>query len=69
MRKEKFKFELNQRVFLLGKTGICIVLGRGVMEFSSGGERCMYAIAGAHDEFVAEETVLSVDEAKELLEL
>lgn len=48
MKKVNFKFELGQKVFWLGHQGLCIVVGRGVMNFLNGGECNWYALDGAH---------------------
>lgn len=63
MKKEKndFKFDLGQRVFVLGQEGMCIVNGRGHFDFLSGGKLNMYQITGAHTAIVEEYSLLTRD--------
>jgi|WetSurMetagenome_2_1015567.scaffolds.fasta_scaffold255899_3 hypothetical protein len=54
MKKNKFRFNIGDHVFILGKTGRCVVTGRGQMEFASGGKLNMYQISGGHQAILAE---------------
>lgn len=64
--KNKFKFDLNEKVMRLGHAGICIVTGRGELNFVSGGKLNFYQIMGAHNLLVAEYELLSLSEANTL---
>ena len=44
----EFKFELGDKVFILGCAGKCLVSGRGRMEFTSGGKMNYYFLQGAY---------------------
>ena len=58
--KKKFKFALGERVFILGRAGVCIVTGRGEMDYLSGGKLNQYQVAGAHcDPQVMEQALLT----------
>jgi hypothetical protein len=65
---KKFKYELGDKVFLLGRAGICAVSGRGRLDFLSGGNLNMYQVNGAHHAYVAEHELLTVQELKTLTE-
>jgi hypothetical protein len=45
--KKKFKFNLGEKVFVVGRPGFCIVGGRGTLNFISGGSFNVYCIDGA----------------------
>jgi len=64
--KPKYKFNLNQYVFIIGVQGMCIITGRGIMEFSSSGKLPMYQVTGAKNTIIQETALLSVTEWKEL---
>jgi len=66
MKKFKFKFKIDQRVFVLGRRGVCVVTGRGSMEFSSGGIMPYYVLQGAHPGFLPENTLINQDDAYKL---
>lgn len=67
MQKSKFKFNLGDRVFVIGNNGVSVVTGRGTMCFASGGVLNMYQINGAHFSIVPETVLLSFEEEKELM--
>jgi hypothetical protein len=61
------KYELGQHVLTLGKHGICIISGRGKMEFISGGKINMYQLMGANPNPACPEyEIITVDEAQRL---
>jgi hypothetical protein len=64
--KDEFKFKLGEKVYWLGHQGICIVSGRGVMSFLSGGKLNMYQINGAHNMYLAEYELLTENEQERL---
>jgi hypothetical protein len=64
----KFKFELGEKVFVLGRQGICVVCGRGIMEYLSGGIANHYVISGAHRGVLYEFELMNIDEGRELYE-
>jgi len=66
MKKDNFKYKLGERVFLLGKTGLCIVSGRGKMEYISGGTLNNYQVSGAHNGDVPEYHLLSEKDGMDL---
>ena len=59
MKCKKFKFELGDRVGITGKVGLCVVTGRGKMDFLSGGELNMYQIQGGQGGFIQEEVLIT----------
>jgi hypothetical protein len=61
--KAKYKFEIKQHVFVLGRPGRCVVTGRGVMSFVSGGTVNMYQVCGGQQGILQESELLSVAEA------
>jgi hypothetical protein len=63
-QKKRFKFKLQEHVFYISRDGVCIVTGRGVMEFASGDTLNMYQIEGSTIGFCAEYELLAIDEAK-----
>ena len=65
MGKNKFKFELSDKVFVWGKAGICVITGRGNMDFSSGGNANVYQIEGAHQGIVTEFILISPKDYEE----
>jgi hypothetical protein len=62
--KIEFRFELGDKVFILGTPGICIVSARGRMNFLSGGTLIMYQIEGAHCGYFAEHTLISEQDTR-----
>jgi len=67
--KKRFKFAIGERVFVLGHVGICIVTGRGEMEYVSGGKLNMYQIDGGHcAPQVMEQVIITPEEMQELSE-
>jgi hypothetical protein len=66
MKKDTFKFKLGERVFVLGKEGLCVVSGRGRMDFLSGGSLNLYQIAGATCGDVAEYELINHEEFKNI---
>lgn len=68
MKAGSFKFSLGERVFILGRPGICTVTARGKMNFFSGGSLNLYQVNGAYDGFRTENLLLSESEVRELME-
>jgi hypothetical protein len=66
--KNNFKFEIGERVYVVGLSGTCVVSGRGVMNFISGGISAMYQICGARPGYYPEHELLTVKEFMELAE-
>jgi len=64
--KNKFKFELGQRVLQVGVQGLLVISGRGVMNFISGGVLNMYQTERG---YFAEYDLLTIEEFKELREI
>jgi hypothetical protein len=66
---KKFKFNLGDKVFILGHSGISIVTGRGCMEYISGGTLNQYQLDGGQCVIQAMEQILLTPlEYKKLLE-
>ena len=57
--KNNYKFKLGDQVMLIGRSGNCVVSGRGRVEFISGGTLNIYQIAGAHYGYIAEYEVIN----------
>jgi hypothetical protein len=68
-KDESFKFRLDQRVFIIGRPGICVVTGRGKMSFVSGGTANMYQLNGGQDVIVQEAIILEMAEAIDMNKL
>ena len=66
--KNTFKYALGDKVFILGTTGICIITGRGKMEFISGGSINYYFLDGANPSCQSEVVLQTPEEAMELIE-
>jgi hypothetical protein len=66
MKKKSFKYALGERVFILGRTGICEISGRGHMEFISGGNMPWYSLEGAHVGLQPESTLITPQEFQSL---
>lgn len=66
MQDKKFKFKLNEKVFILGQAGMCVITGRGTMEYTSNGKMNLYQLSGGCNQFINEGTLLTLDEAEEL---
>lgn len=66
MKNKSFKFSLDERVFILGKSGLCIIIGRGHMEFTSGGKINWYIVDGGHNGFYIENILITRTEAQAL---
>ena len=64
MKANTFKFKMGDRVFILGRPGLCVVCARGRMDFLSGGSLNLYQIAGAHLDYVPEYSLLTPEEAE-----
>jgi hypothetical protein len=64
MKKKPYKFNLKDYVFLVGRPGRCVVTSRGAMFSTSGGTFNLYQLRGAHREYVPEDELISLDEAK-----
>ncbi|HDS05827.1 MAG TPA: hypothetical protein ENN95_02175 [Deltaproteobacteria bacterium] len=68
MKKSKaeknFKFDLGQKVFVIGQHGLRIVDGRGHMEFLSGGKGNYYYVGGARADFVSEHLLIDAGNIK-----
>jgi hypothetical protein len=62
MKKKKFKLELGDRVYIIGQAGLCIITGRGNMDFLSGGNLNIYQVDGAHGGYWSEDTLLTKEE-------
>jgi hypothetical protein len=62
--KKKTKFKMEEKVFIVGCDGGCVVSGIGVMDFISGGKLTLYQIVGAHSAFVPEHSLISLKEAR-----
>jgi len=67
MVKYKFKFNLGDLVFILGRKGVCKVSAFGVFTYASGGTLKMYQVVGAHNDIVPESLLLSFNEEKQLM--
>jgi hypothetical protein len=63
MKKKSFKYALGERVFILGRTGICEISGRGHMEFISGGNMPWYSLVGAYVGLQPENILITPQEA------
>lgn len=63
-KSSTFKFDLEERVFIMGLQGMCIVNGRGPMNFVSGGTINMYQLGGSHSTIRQECELMSVEEWK-----
>ena len=69
MKKQMFKYHLGDRVMIIGRTGLCVVTGRGSMEFISGGNLNMYQLGGACvADGVPEHLLMTPEEAVALVE-
>ncbi len=66
MKKKSFKYNIGERVFILGITGVCQVSGRGHMEFISGGHMPWYSLEGAHTGFHPESSLITPEEFNRL---
>ena len=66
MKKKPYKFKLKDCVFVLGRPGRCVIISRGAMFSTSGGTFNMYQLRGAHREFVLEDELITLAEAKVL---
>ena len=64
MKAKPFKFKLSQHVFLLGHCGRCVITGRGMCEFVSGGKMPMYQISGGHNAWVQESSLVNREDAE-----
>jgi hypothetical protein len=62
----QFKFEIGQRIFILGRTGISVITGRGQMEFASGGKMNWYSLEGAHQGLHPETSLITTAEANRI---
>jgi len=62
-KKPQFKFEIGQRIFILGRTGISVITGRGQMKFASGGKMNWYSLEGGHQGFHSEASLITTTEA------
>ena len=67
MTKYKFKFNIGDLVFILGRNGVCKITAFGVFTYSSGGTLKMYHVIGAHNDIVPESLLLSFEEEKQLM--
>ena len=67
--KNKFKFALNQKVFIIGTTGICVINGRGKCKFVSGGKANAYFLAGCHAGVRFEHELESIFERKQFVKV
>ena len=67
MKKNDFKFECGQKVFILGHDGVSMIWGRGKFNYLSGGKVNLYFIRGAHSNFFEEQVLLSVSDMEGLL--
>jgi len=65
MKKNTFKFKLGDKVFYLGRAGVCLIHGRGRFHFASGGEVNYYILDGAMRDFAQETVLLSPREFAE----
>jgi hypothetical protein len=62
--KKKPKFKMEEKVFIVGRDGGCVVSGIGVMDFISGGKLTMYQLSGCHCTIVPEHSLVSYEEAR-----
>jgi hypothetical protein len=65
---KKFKFELGEKVFILGLAGMVIITGRGRFDFLSGGKLNIYQVQGGRTGYHCEQELLSLEEAKNINE-
>jgi len=63
VKEKQFKYALGERVMIIGKQGLCVVTGRGLMEFCSGGSLNIYQVSGASADYVQENLLWSPSEA------
>ena len=68
MKKQTFKYKLGDHVFILGKAGICIVNGRGVFNFISGGTINCYTVMGGQSGFCSEHELVTPQELRRIQE-
>lgn len=68
MKKQTFKYKLGDHVFILGKAGICVVNGRGVFNFLSGGVINYYTVFGGHVAFCSEYELVTPQELRRIQE-
>jgi len=66
MKNKPFKFTLGERVFILGRSGVCVITGRGHMEFMSGGKMNFYSLEGGHSGLHPENALITYAEAKSI---
>ena len=63
MKDKPFKFSLNERVFIMGKSGLSVVTGRGHMKFISGGKMNYYSLEGGQNGLYSESALITFTEA------
>jgi hypothetical protein len=63
---EKYKFELGEKVMIVGCAGMCVIRARGQLEFVEGAERNMYLLGGAQNNYVPEAVLLTIQEYVDL---
>lgn len=63
---KKFKFNIGEQVFIIGKAGICIVIARGSMKYISGGKINLYQLDGGNRTYAMEQVLLTPVEMSRL---
>jgi hypothetical protein len=67
MKKNSFKYELGEKVFLIGYDGVSVVSARGQMDFMSGGKMNFYCLLGARSGSYPENALQNLMEKKVML--
>lgn len=66
MKDKPFKFSIGERVFILGRPGVCVITGRGHMDFISGGKMNYYSLEGGQVGLHPESALITYAEAHSL---
>ena len=66
MKNKPFKFSIGEHAFILGRPGICVITGRGHMEFISGGKINFYSLEGGQVGLHPESALITSAEAYSL---
>lgn len=64
MEKNKFKFAIGERVFVIGTMGISRISARGMLDFESGGKMNFYCLLGANTATLPENMLETIKERK-----